>query len=152
MSNGVFNHAKGAIAEKVRDAIVAGQNTKILVYLYQATEAEAALIDRASLAEIKAPGTNTEATFTNYAPKTGLVGAYTVDTTNDRVDVDITTDQTWTAAGGATNNTLTKLIVLFEDSASDTGRIPLTHHDFNVVTDGSDLTAQFNAVGFFRAT
>ena len=92
----------------------------------------------------------TEATFTNYARKTGITGTITVDDTNDRVDVDIP-DQTWTSAGGATNNTLTKLVTAYEESAADSGRIPMTHHDFAVTTDGSDITAQVNSAGFGRA-
>ena len=93
---------------------------------------------------------NTEAVFTNYARKTGITGTITVDDTNERVDVDIP-DQTFTSAGNGANDTLTKLIVAYENAAADATRIPLTHHDFAVTTDGSDLTAQFNASGFARA-
>ena len=60
-------------------------------------------------------------------------------------------DQTFTGAGNGVNNTLTKLVTAYENAAADATRIPLTHHDFAVTTDGSDLTAQFNAAGFFRA-
>lgn len=142
MANGVFNISKGAAAEKVRDSASA-----CIVLLLKVNEAEATLIDRATVAAILAAA-NTEADFTNYARKTGLTGAITVDTTNDRVDVDLA-DQTWTAAGGASNNTLTKAIVAYEESAADSGRIPLTHHDFATTTDGGDLTAQIT--NFFRA-
>lgn len=144
MADGVFNIAKGAAAEKVRDGA-----TALLILLLKANEAEATLRDRDDVAAILANG-STEADFTNYARKTGLTGTITVDDTNDRVDVDIP-DQTWTAAGGASNNTLTKLIVAYQESAADSGRVPLTHHDFAATTDGSDLTAQINSAGFFRA-
>jgi hypothetical protein len=145
MADGVFNISKGAVAEKIRDSASA-----CLMLLLKANETESTLRDRATVAAILAAA-NTEADFTSYARKTGLTGSITVDNTNDRVDVDIA-DQTWTAAGGASNNTLTKLIVAYEESAADSGRIPLTHHDFAVTTDGSDVTAQVNAAGFFRAT
>jgi hypothetical protein len=46
---------------------------------------------------------------------------------------------------------LTKLVVAYEEAAADATRIPLSHHDFAVTTDGSDLTAQINANGFMRA-
>lgn len=144
MADGVFNIAKGAAAEKIRDSAAA-----CLILLLKANEAEATLRDRADVAAILANG-STEADFTNYARKTGLTGTITVDNTNDRVDVDIA-DQTWTSAGGAANNTLTKLIVAYQEAAADASRIPLTHHDFAVTTDGSDLTAQINASGFYRA-
>lgn len=144
MADGVFNIAKGAFAEKIRDSASA-----CLILLLKANEAEATLRDRADVAAILANG-STEADFTNYARKTGLTATITVDNTNDRVDVDIP-DQTWTSAGGAANNTLTKLIIAYQESAADSGRVPLTHHDFAATTDGSDLTAQINASGFARA-
>lgn len=144
MADGVFNIAKGAVAEKFRDGSGAG-----LILLLKVNETVSAMIDRATVAALLA-ASNTEADFTNYARKTGLTGTITVDNTNDRVDVDID-DQTWTSAGGASNNTLTKLIVAYQESAADSGRIPLTHHDFALTTDGSDITAQVNASGFFRA-
>jgi len=145
MADGVFNIAKGAAVEKVRDGAAA-----LLILLLKTNEAEATLRDRDDVAAILASG-STEADFTNYARKTGLTGTITVDDTNDRVDVDIP-DQTWLVAGGATNNTLTKLIIAYQESAADSGRIPLTHHDFAATTDSSDLTAQINASGFFRAS
>lgn len=145
MADGVFNIAKGAFAEKFRDAAANG-----IVLLMKANEAEATLIDRDELNALFAEAGNTEADATSYARKTGLTGSITVDDSNDRVDVDIP-DQTWSPLGNGTNNTLTKLVVAYEESAAETGRIPLTHHDFAVTTDGSDLTAQFNAAGFARA-
>lgn len=146
MADGVFNIAKGAVAEKVRDGAA-----NLIVLLLSANESEATLVDRDTVDALLAEAGTTEATFTNYARKTGVTGTITVDDSNDRVDVDLP-DQTWTSAGGASNNTLTKLIVAYEESAVDTGRIPLTHHDFAVTTDGNDLTAQFAASGFFRAS
>ncbi len=96
-------------------------------------------------------GANTEANFTNYARKTGITGTLTVDDTNNRVDLDIP-DQTWTAAGGASNNTLTDLIVFYDEGGTDGTRILGTCHDFAATTDGSDLTAQVNAAGIYRAS
>lgn len=146
MADGVFNIAKGAAAEKFRDAAANG-----IVLLLSANETEADLIDHDALDVLIAAAGNTEAGFTNYARKTGLTGSITVDDSNDRVDVDFP-DQTWSSAGNGTNETLTKLITAYEESAADSGRIPLTHHDFTPTTDGSDLTAQFNAAGFYRAS
>jgi hypothetical protein len=144
MADFVFNIAKGAVAEKIRDSAAS-----CLIMLLKTSEADATMKDRDTVADLLTG--NTEADFTNYARKTGLTGTITVDDTNDRVDVDIP-DQTWTTAGGAANNTLTDLIVAYQESAADSGRIPLTCHDFAVTTDASDLTAQINAAGFFRAS
>lgn len=146
MADGVFNISKGAFVEKIRDA-----GTNVLILLLKANEAEATLVDRDNVSLMLAEAGTTEADFTNYARKTGLTGTITVDDTNDRVDVDVP-DQTWTSAGGASNNTLTKLVTAYEESAADTGRIPMTHHDFATTTDGNDLVAQINAAGFGRAS
>jgi hypothetical protein len=117
--------------------------------LLKVAEADAALRDRTTLADILGAA-NTEANFTNYARKTGITGTVTVDQANDRVDVDMP-DQTFAAAGGATNNTLAKLIVYYEEAAADATRIPLSAHDFVVTTDGTDLIVQVAAAGFYRA-
>lgn len=145
MADGVFNYAKGRVVEKIADAA-----TNVGVMLLQANEAEATLIDRTDLAALLAAPGNTEATATSYARKTGITGTITVDTTNERVDVDIP-DQTWSPLGGATNNTLTKAVTYYEDAAADATRIPMTHHDWPLTTDGSSATMQVNASGFFRA-
>lgn len=144
MADGVFNIAKGAAAEKFRDAAANG-----IVLLLEANEAETALVDHDELNALLGAAGNTESAATNYARKTGLTGSITVDDSNDRVDVDIP-DQTWSSLGPG--NALTKLVVAYEESPADTGRIPLTHHDFTPTPDGSDLTAQFAAAGFYRAS
>lgn len=146
MADGIFNIAKGAYVEKIRDA-----GTDILLLILQANEAEATLVDRTTVALMLAEGGTTEATFTNYARKTGITGTITVDNSNDRVDVDIP-DQVFTTAGGATNNTTTKVVIAYEESAADSGRIPISHHDAAFTTDGTDVTIQINAAGFARSS
>lgn len=145
MADLVFNVAKGRVAEKVADA-----PNNVGVMLLKTVEADATLRDRTTLADMLGAAGTAEANFTNYARKTAVAGTTTVDQANDRVDVDMP-DQTWVAAGGATNNTLAKLIVYYEEAAADATRIPLTAHDFVVTTDGTDLTAQVAAAGFYRA-
>lgn len=130
--------------EKFRDGAANG-----LLLLLKVNQAASTLIDHATVAAMLAAA-NTEANFTNYARKTGLTGTITVDNTNDRVDVDMA-DQTFVDAGGVSNNTLTKAIIAYQESASDAGRIPLTHHDCAAVTDGNDIQIVFNASGFGRA-
>jgi hypothetical protein len=141
MSDGVFNIAKGAATEKVRDSA-----TVIGVMLTKSTVADATMKDYDTVAAILA-GATTELTDGSYARKTGLTATLTVDDTNDRVDLDIA-NQTWTALAGA--EACDKLIVFYEESASDAGRVPLTYHDFVVTTDGTDVTAE--VTNFFRAS
>lgn len=144
MADGVFNIAKGAAAEMFRDAGANG-----IVLLMKANEAEATLRDRDDLNALFAEAGNTEAADASYARKTAQTGTITVDDTNDRVDIDIP-DQTWTALAGS--EALTKVVVAYENTAAETGRVPLTHHDITHTTDGSDLTVQVNVSGFYRAS
>lgn len=142
MADLVFNIAKGAVAEKFRDGAANG-----LMLLLIAADTDDAMRDTDTVAALLATGAN-EATDGSYARKTGLTGTITVDDTNNRVDVDIP-DQTWTALAGAA---ITDLVIAYEEAAADATRIPLTLHDFAVTPDGSDVTAQVNAAGFFRAS
>lgn len=156
MSDGVFNVAKGRVNELHNR--VAGNdptNAALVVILLKVAEADATLEDYDTLAALLA-GSNTEADFTNYARKVlsdSDVSAVTPDDSNNRQEADIP-DQTWSSAGGASNNTLVKMVICYDSDSTggtDANLIPLTHHDFAVTTDGNDLTAQINAAGYFRA-
>ena len=144
MANEVFNISKGAFIENFRDGAANG-----LILLLKTSPAEATLRDIDTVALILSGG-GVECDFTNYARKTAITGTITVDDPNDRVDLDIP-DQTWVSAGGATNNTTAKLIFAYENAAADSTRVPISHHDFIITTDGSDVTAQINASGIARA-
>lgn len=141
MADFVFNIAKGAFVEKIRDSAA---NVGILLLI--AADTDDAMRDTDTITALLATGAN-EATDASYARKTGLTGTITVDDTNNRVDVDIP-DQTWTALAGSA---ITDAVVFYQESAADTGRIPLTLHDFAVTPDGSDVQIIFNAAGFGRA-
>lgn len=147
MSDVVFNIAKGAVAEKLRD----GANLGVLLLKATGLQADASLVDHATVSALL--GANTEADFTNYARKTisNASAPVTVDNTNNRVDADVP-DQTWVAAGGATNNGLGKLVVYEDVGGADASRVPLTAHDWTPTTDGSDLQAVIAAAGFYRAS
>lgn len=145
MSDFVFNIAKGAVAEMVRDSAA-----DVLILLLKASVADGTAIDYDTVAAVLGDGSTTEADFSNYARKTGLTGSITVDDSNDRVDVDVP-DQTWSSAGNGSNNTLTDAVIAYENAAADATRIPCTQQDFAVTTDGSDLTLEVNSAGFYRA-
>jgi len=145
MADVIFNAARGRVREKV---INGGANFGIM--LLKTAEADATLRDYADLSAMLAAAGNVEADFTNYARKTGLTGTQTVNNTNETASADLG-DQTWTTAGGTTDNTLVKLIVFFQESASDAGRVPLTAHDFAITTNGNDLTAQIPS-GFYGSS
>ena len=158
MADGVFNVSKGRVNEYVnRVDSNDPTNSAIVVVLLKVAEADATLDDYDTLSAILLAAGNTEADFTNYARKVLTdtdVTAPTPDDTNNRQDADLP-DQTWTSAGGATNNTLVKLLICYDNDSTagdDTNIIPLTYHDFAVTTDGNDLTAQIAAAGFYRAS
>jgi hypothetical protein len=92
---------------------------------------------------------SSEATCTGYTGAFGGAGrkaatvTVTEDTANNRV-VHSFTDLTWTALGGATNNTL-GFVVWLREVTSDALSIPLAYLQFTatVTTNGSDITCDF---------
>lgn len=158
MADFVFNTAKGRV-NALHDRVDANDpaNSALIVVLLKGAEADAGLKDRADLGAILANG-SAEADFTNYARKVitdAGIGPSVTDQANDRREADITADPVWTAAGGALNNNLVKLLVCYDPdttSGNDANIEPLTAHDFVISTNGSDLVAQLAATGYFRAS
>lgn len=157
MANGVFNIAKGRINEYTnRVASNDPANSAFIIVLLETAEADATLEDYDDLSALLA-GSNTEAAFTNYARKT-LTDADLSNPTPDDTDNDQSSDfadQTWTSAGGTTDETLAKLLVCYDSdttAGTDANIIPLTYHDFVVTTNGGDITAVVPAAGFYTAS
>ena len=157
MGNQIFNIALGRVAELYNRVDLSDPTNAVLVIVILATsgiESDAVLKDKDDLAAVVS-GTTNEVTNTNYARKVlsdADIVAFAPDDTNDRVDLDIP-DQTWTAvaAGDGWND----LLVCYDsDSAggADSAIVPMTMHDFVVTPDGSDITAQIAAAGFYRAS
>lgn len=159
MADGVFNIAKGRVVELYNRVESNDPAAAILqVVLGFGTITDAVLRDLDSMQAILDDVNFDEATFTAYGRKdlgdAQLATLPAPDDTADRYEVTIP-NQTWSPAGGASNNDLTRLLIVYAPSGAagaDSGKIPLTFHDFVVTTDGSDLTAQINASGFFRAS
>lgn len=157
MANLVFNIALGRIAELYSRVDTNDPANSALIIAILATagiETDAVLKDVDTLAAVVA-GTTNEVTNTGYARKVltdADIVAFAADDTNDRVDLDIP-DQTWTAvaAGDGWNDFL---VCYDSDTAvgTDANIVPLTMHDFVLVPDGSDITAQIAAAGFYRAS
>jgi hypothetical protein len=159
MANFVFNIALGRVAEyynrvKTNDPA----NSALVVVLLAATgiETDAVLKDKDDVAALVA-GTTNESTNTGYARKiltdADLV-ALTPDDSGDKMDVDIP-DQTWTAVANDGTGAISDLVIGYDPdttSGTDSSIIPLTLHDFAVTPDGSDITAQIAATGFYRAS
>ncbi len=140
MADFVYNVAKGAAAEKIRD----GANVQILTVDAGATT-DATLRDLATVTSVL--GSVTERTTNGWGRKSisNASVTLTVDNTNDRVDLDVP-DQTWTAvSSGAVTD-----LIFTENTGSDSSSVPLTQHDFAITPDGSDVTATINV--FYRAS
>lgn len=157
MSDQPFNIAKGRAVEfynRVESNDPA--NSAFILVLLKVAEPDATLIDYDDLGSLLA-GSNTEADFTNYARKTltdtELASFPSPSDADNQYLIDMP-DQTWASAGGATNNTLTKLLVCYDSDTTggtDSNIVPVAHFDFSVTTDGTDLNAVINAAGFYRA-
>ena len=158
MGDLAFNVAKGRVVEfynRVESNDPA--NCAFIVVLLKAVEADAVLQDYDDLGALLGAAGNTEADFTNYARKvvtnTELAALPAPDDTNNRYDVDMP-DQTWTSAGGTTDNNLVKLLICYDadtTSGTDANLIPCAFYDFVKTTNGDDVTARINTAGFFRA-
>ena len=157
MADQVFNIAKGRVVEWY-NRIVSDDpaNSAFVLVLLQVAESDATLIDYDDLSALLG-GSNTEATFTNYARKVltdaDLASLPAPDDTNNRYDIDLP-DQTFTSAGGATDNNLVKAIICYDSDTTggtDSNIIPCDHYDFVATTDGSNLILQWNAAGFHRS-
>lgn len=156
MGDFVFNVAKGRVAElynrvKTNDPT----NAALILVAINTTATDATLKDLDTLALVLADGDTAEVTNTNYARKVLVdsdLNALAPDDTNDRMDLDFA-DPTWATilAGDA----WTDILICYDPDTTggaDSAIIPLTQHDFSITPDGSDVTAQLNAAGFYRAS
>lgn len=159
MANFVFNISKGRVTElynRVKSNDPANSAIIIIVLATSGLEADSTLIDKTDMTNMVS-GTTREVTNTGYARKiltdtTPGINAITPDYANDRFDLSIPS-QTWTAV--APGNGWSKLLVCYDNDTTggtDTNIIPMTAHDFVITPDGSDITAQINAAGFYRAS
>lgn len=157
MANGIFNIAKGKVnAYTERVATNDPANSALVIVLLQAVEADATIQDYDTLADLLAAAGNTEATFTNYARKVltdAEINAPTPDDSNNSQSSDAP-DQTWSSAGGTTDNTLVKALVCYtpDTGGNDSTIIPLTFQDYAITTNGNDLTAVIDPNGFYTAS
>lgn len=154
MANFVYNIAKGRVAEyynRVQSNDPA--NSALVIVAINTSTADATLIDLDDLASILADAGTAEVTNTGYARKVltdADLTALSPDDANDQMVLDLA-DQTWTAVAAGDN--WTDLIICYDPdttTGTDADLVPLTHHDFAVTPDGSDITATIN--NFYTAS
>lgn len=155
MANFVFNIAKGQVAAYYNRVDTNDPAASALIVVAIATagnETDAVLMDKVSLADVLV-GTTDEATNGGYARKVLTdveIAALVIDYANDRVDITIP-NQTWTAVLAGSGWSRIMIFYRPDTASTDAQTIPLTSHDFVVVPDGSNITAQIAAAGFYRA-
>lgn len=117
-----------------------------------AADTAAEVADLNTVADLITTAGCTEADFTNYVRKVLSRTNAAEDDTNDRVGLDCA-DVTWTAAGGASNNTLYG--AFFYDATTDTNdttRLLISVDWFaaTVTTNGGDIT--YAVTDLYRAS
>lgn len=156
MADFVFNIAKGRAAELYNrvDTNDPANSALIVIVLDANGDTDATMKDRDDITALIG-GTANEVTNGGYARKTltdADISAFAPDDANDRVDLDIP-DQTWT--GVAAGTAWTDVVIAYDNDTTggtDANVVPMTLHDFAVTPDGSDITMQVAAAGFFRAS
>ena len=163
MASITFNIAKGKVNAYTERVVTNDPaNSALVVVLLKTVEADATLQDYDTLGALLAAGggtANVECDFTNYARKVltnADLSAPTVDDTGNEQYSDAP-DQTYTAAGGAANNTIVKALICYDSDTTggtDANLVPLVACGFSVnpTTDGNDLVLRIAANGFFGAT
>ncbi len=161
MADFIFNVAKGRLNEFANRVNSNDPSGSVLrVRLYKVFSGSQDDYDNCTSLGTSTTGvediaTTTIADFTNYADKTltdSDVGALTQNDTAETLSFDIS-DIVWSSAGGASNNTLAKLVIYYDSTGSDGDAcIPLAAYDFVITTNGSDLQATINASGLWTAS
>jgi hypothetical protein len=157
MANLVFNIGLGRVAELYNrvDSNDPANSALLVIALNAGAATDATLRDYDTMSAIEGDVNAAEVTNSGYARKTltdADIVAFAPDDVNDRVDLDIP-DQTWTGVGAG--SAWTDLIIAYDNdttAGTDANVVPLTLHDFSVTPDGSDITAQIAAAGFYRAS
>lgn len=149
MANVAFNISKGRTVELYNRVKSADPGTaKFNVILLKASEADSVLIDYDDISTLLGAAGNTEADFTNYARvewvAADLAALPAPNDTSDAYELDFP-DLQYTNAGGTTDNTMTKLVLSYDELGTgvDANMIPVGAWDYTGTTDGSTINIQF---------
>lgn len=144
MSSLINTYAKGRFLEK---CLLPTGTDQLLVVLLQSAglPADTTLVNYQNLGALLAAAS--EANFTNYAryPLTGsnITIAYNTASNPTKVTVSFTpAPLVWNSAGGAVNNTITKLALAYQpvaNSTADSGCLVLATLDYSGTTTGGAL-------------
>ena len=158
MPDFVYNIALGRVAELYNrvDSNDPANSVLVIVVIDANGVTDATLRDLDTLSAITGTAAN-EVDQTGYAritlDDTDLT-AFAADDVNDRVDLDIP-DQTWNSVANDGAEAWQDVLICYDSdstSGTDANIVPLTQHDFAVTPDGSNITMQVAAAGFYRAS
>ena len=157
MADLICNIVKGRIAE-LHNRIQSNDPANsafIWVALVVSGDQDDAIRDADTLAAVEALADVAEATNAGYARQIWTdveLAAISPDDTNNRMDLDgpdiafgaITAGDNWT-----------DLLLCYDSDTTggtDANIVPLALYDYPITPDGSEITAQVNAAGYFRAS
>ena len=151
MASFVGTFAKGRVIEKC--ALPLGTDNILIIPLQSSgLPSDTTLRNAANLAAIFTAGA-LEATFTGYARKVLSSSDITIanNTGTFVATATVNAAQTWASAGGALNNTITKIVVAYRPTSgtADSGCMVLATQDYSGSTTGGAFTV---TVGVLSAT
>jgi len=154
MANFVFNTALGAVKRLVRNVEDNSPVAAVLrIHAWVVTATDDNINNAEFVSNVEATALVAEATNTGYANilMDEVDITITVNDTTNLVDLDLT-DQTFSAVSAG--DVWTDISISYDALGTDVdaGVVAMTWHDFAVTPNGGDITAQFAAAGFFRAS
>ena len=155
MPDFVFNVSKGRVAE-LYNRVDSNDpaNSALVIVAIVATATDAVMEDYDTLAALLGDANVAEATNTGYSRVTRTdvdLAAFAPDDTNNRVDLDMADIDFGAITAG---DNWTDLVICYDNDTTggtDANIVPLCLYDFEVTPDGSNITAQLAADGFYRA-
>jgi len=147
-----FNIAKGRAVEFVNRVKTGDPAASRLYAIPLSTSvAQATAIDVDDFAALLTAGAveQTAGGWSRITLAAADITALTPDDTNDRFDADFI-DLVW--AGPTTGNNIVSIVICYASVATPTNAqlIPISHHDFPITADGSQVTA--TVAVFYRAS
>lgn len=152
MADFQFNVAKGQIKTLFNNVDTQTPSTSRIIAVPIETsglEADATLKDYDDLSALLA-GTSNEQTTMGRKTLTSTDVSLTVDDTNDRLEIDLSSSITWAAATG---NAVSKILFCYDadnTTGTDANITPLLAYDVNITPSGTDVVISQNANGLIR--
>jgi len=157
MGDFVFNIAKGRVAElvkRVEDGDPANARVKV-VAIARGAATDATMKDYDTLAALLGDVAVAEVTNTGYSRKTLTSTQLSVTTDDTGDDVEVAGGNLDFGAITAGDNWTDLVFCYIPDGVTpgaDSTAVPLTNHTFAITTDGTNVTANEPAGGFFGAS